>query len=136
MTASLDWHDKEKSILILRLEGEYDIETIAVLEGQLPMMVSEQPHHVDVIIYLCPGAKLPPLQGILPEMGILINVMPPNFGCIVNVGNGFLLTNPVSLWFASMLLAYYYKENKSRIHVAASVDRAVQFIQHMHLTQK
>ena len=132
MAALLDWYDNQKSILILRLEDEYNVETIAVMEGQLPMMVAEQAHHVDVIIYLSPGAKLPPLQGMLPEMGILINVMPQNFGCFVNVGHGMLLTNPVSLWFASLLLAYYYKGNKNRIHVAASVDRAVQLIHHLH----
>jgi hypothetical protein len=128
MSANLQWDDDAHSIILCTFEGEFDFETYGVLEGQLPMMVREAEHRVDVIGYLSVGASLPSLKGILPELRILTNVMPPNFGIFVGVGNGFLLTNPLSLWGASLLLRWYHAEFSRKVQVAGSIEAARQQI--------
>jgi hypothetical protein len=124
MSARLQWDDDAHSIILCTFEAEFDFETYGVLEGQLPMMVHEVEHRVDVIGYLSAGASLPSVKGILPELRILTNVMPPNFGIFVGVGNGFLLTNPLSLWGASLFLRFYNAELERKVQVAGSIDSA------------
>ncbi|PJF22802.1 MAG: hypothetical protein CUN56_04135 [Phototrophicales bacterium] len=126
MSATLTWYTDD--IILCTLEGEFDVETYAVMEGKLPMMVREVDHPVSVILYLAAGAELPNLRGILQEIGILCNVMPPNFRLFVGVGHGFLLTNPLSLMIASIILNRYYKRNRGRVRVAGSIQKAVRLI--------
>ncbi|GAB4309310.1 MAG: hypothetical protein Kow00117_02660 [Phototrophicales bacterium] len=131
MAATLTWYTDD--IILCALEGEFDVETYGVMEGQLPMMVRESEQQVSVILYLSPGAGLPNLRGILQEIGILCNVMPPNFQIFVGVGHGFLLTNPLSVFIASMFLNRYYKRNRGRVRVAGSIEKAVQLINALSL---
>jgi len=126
MPAELSWYDDSESILVCRFTGEFGIENYAVMEGQLPMMVRDGVGRVDVILHLGGGAGLPPLRGIFQEIGIIINVMPDNFGVFVGVGDGFLLGNPLSVWMGHQVVKRYYSNGK--VHVAASIPVAVQRI--------
>jgi hypothetical protein len=125
MPATLDWHDDVQTLLICRLEGEFGIDTYAVMEGQLPMMVREVDHRVDVIFHLSDGASLPPIGGLIREIDILLNIMPPNLGFFIAVGNGWLLTNPLAVAMASRLKGIVFKANASKIRVASSVENAI-----------
>jgi len=129
MTAKLTWHDDQQSIIRCTLTDDFGIENYAVMEGQLPMMVREVEHRVDVIFYLTDGAGLPPLQGFFQELGIILNVMPPNFGMFVGVADGFLLNNPLSLTVARQFIKVYYKHQSKQITVASSLENAVSLIQ-------
>ena len=132
MSATLIWHDVRQSVLICRFEGEFGVDNYAVLEGQLPMEVREQDHRVDVILHLAEGADLPPLRGILQEIGIICRVMPENFGVFVLVGHGFMLTNPFSLFVATVFKNMYYKKLSNRIYVAKNVVSAWRRIQRLN----
>ncbi len=100
-----------------------------MLEGQMPMMVREKRHRVDVILYLEAGAKLPPLRGLFQELRIITNVMPPNFGVFVGVGGSLLLTNPVSVGIARLLLPAVFKSQAERFLVTTSLERALQRVE-------
>ena len=123
MSAHLDWHDDAQSIIVCRLRGDFDVATYGVMEGQLPMLAREVDHRVDVIFYLESGANLPPLRGFLQEIGILGNVMPPNFGVFIGVGEGWLLSNPVSVAIGSVFARRYF--TSGRVLVAPALDAAV-----------
>lgn len=129
MTVTLTWDNPEETIILCEFTGVFGIENYAALEGDLPMMVAEASHRVDVIACLMPGASLPVLRSILPEFGILTNIMPPNFGMIVGVGHGFLLTNFASIGAANVLINLYYQKAQHKIFVTASRDAARHLIQ-------
>lgn len=125
MPATLDWRDDAQTILICRIEGDFGIDTYAVMEGQLPLMVREVEHRVDVIFHLSDGASLPPIGGLIREIDILLNVMPPNLGYFIGVGNGWFLTNPLVVALASGLKGVVFKANAPKIRVASSVENAI-----------
>lgn len=125
MVALLDWYDKKESVLMCRFEGEFGIENYGVMEGQLPMAVRGKGHRVDVILHLAAGADLPLLRGILQEIGIICNVMPPNFGCFVGCADHWLLSNSLSIGVANLLLPRYYGQLAQHIHVASSLEEAI-----------
>lgn len=116
----LNWQDAEQSVILGTLRGKFGIDHYAVLEGQLPMMVREVNHRVDVILQLTRGATFP--RTILREIRILVNVMPPNFGIFVGVGSNFLLTNPLTVAGAGLLL--HGLNLSKQVCVAGSVQRA------------
>lgn len=127
MTAvALNWHDAEQTVLLCELHGQFGVESYAVMEGQLPMQVREQPHRVDCIVKLMPGATLP--EGLLREIGILTRVMPRNFGMFVGVGNTFLLTNPLSVAVGQLFVSACFRQLGDRVRVADSVAAAVKLI--------
>jgi hypothetical protein len=128
MTVTLTWEDPAQTIIRCAFSGAFDVENYAALEGDLPLMIASVSHRVDVIVCLLPGASLPSLRGLLPEIGILINIMPPNFGLLVGVGHGLLLTNPLSINIANWLIVLYYPQARDRLFVAGSYDAARRLI--------
>lgn len=128
MPAQLEWLDQNETILLCRLLDDFGIETYAVLEGQLPMMVREKDHRVDVIFYLTGGASLPPIRGLLREISILLNVMPPNLGLFIGVGSSWFLSNPLSVVVARLLLPMAFRTQSERVRVAGSLDAAKSLI--------
>lgn len=126
MPATLSWHDDKQTILVCTFTDGFGIDNYAVLEGQLPMLVREKPHQVDVIFYLAKGSQLPNLSGILQEIGIICRVMPENFNYLILVGNGLLLTNPISIAIATWFKNRYYQNLNHKIHIASSLDSAIE----------
>ena len=124
MSARLVWHEDASQILVCYLEGDFDIETYAVLEGQLPMMVREAPHDVDVVFYLTNGASLPPIIGLIKELEILINVMPPNCRQFIGIAEHKLLANPIAVQIANMLKRFIFSQPQ-KIRFASSIDAVV-----------
>jgi hypothetical protein len=127
MTATLHWF--ENSILVCEFTGPFGVENYAVMEGQLPMTVREKTERVDVIFHLKRGAGLPNLKGIMPEIRILTNVMPPNFGVFVGVGEHFLLGNAVAVLLAGQMVKRVLKGTlKDKVFVASSLPQAQKLI--------
>lgn len=125
MPAGLIWEDETHTILCCTFEGEFGPENYGVMEGQLPMMIREVKHPVGVIFYLRRGASFPNPKAILPEMRILLNVMPPNLMGIVGVGSGFLLTNPITVRLADLVVRWRFN---GKIRVARSKNQAYKLL--------
>lgn len=129
MASQTEWVDDTKTVILLRIIEDFGIEDYGVMEGQIPMMVREVDHNVDVILVLTPGAKLPPVRGLLREIEILLNVMPPNFGKFIGVGEGWLLSNSVAVAFGRVFINYYFGDRSSHIRIAPTVAAALETAQ-------
>lgn len=129
MPIDFTWHDTDKTILLCALTGAFTVESYGQLQGKLPMSVRERAVRVDAILYLKRGAKLPDRRSLLRELAILTQVMPPNFGLFVGVGDGWLLNNPLSVVIAEQFLHRYYPAHlRGRIRAAGSLPDAAQII--------
>lgn len=127
METSLGWYDFERTILYLRLSGNWEMDASRRVIRDFHQRIAAVPYPVDLIAFaLDRSAMHPPVW--VARMGVSgILGAPKNFGHVVLVPE-----SPMILALAdvgSLLLGGSYI---GRIHTASSLDAARQVLRNVH----